>query len=145
MTLAPIWDQLARDCELLPDELRLWSRRYLKNHRQRYESDLRLLQRFYRGGEVLEIGAAPCQLTVVLQQQGYPVQAVDLAPDRFYPSFASTLCLLSNAISNGNVSLSSGRALVSFCSTKCSNIFASTRSPLWPRSAGSCGQAVRWC
>lgn len=85
MTPAPAWDQLARDCELLPDELRVWSRRYLKNHRQRYESDLRLLERFYRGGEVLEIGAAPCQLTVVLLQRGYPVQAVDLDPDRFLP------------------------------------------------------------
>ena len=85
MTPAPAWDQLARDCELLPEELRVWSRRYLKNHRQRYESDLRLLQHFYRGGEVLEIGAAPCQLTVVLLQRGYPVQAVDLDPDRFLP------------------------------------------------------------
>ena len=26
MALAPTWDQLARDCELLPDELHLWSR-----------------------------------------------------------------------------------------------------------------------
>ena len=26
MTLTPTWDQLARDCELLPDDLRLWSR-----------------------------------------------------------------------------------------------------------------------
>ncbi len=85
MTITPTWDQLARDCELLPDELRLWSRRYLKNHQQRYESDLRLIRRFYQGGPVLEIGAAPCQLTVVLQNLGYPLQAVDLNPDRFLP------------------------------------------------------------
>ncbi len=85
MTLTPTWDQLARDCELLPDELRLWSRRYLKNHQQRYESDLRLVRRLYQDGEVLEIGAAPCQLTVVLQKLGYPLQAVDLNPDRFLP------------------------------------------------------------
>ncbi len=31
MTLTPIWDQLDRACELLPGELLLWSRRYLKN------------------------------------------------------------------------------------------------------------------
>jgi SAM-dependent methyltransferase len=85
MTLTPTWDQLDRDCELLPEELRHRSRRYLKNHQQRYESDLRLVERFYRGGRVLEIGAAPCQLIRALQLQGYPVQAVDLNPDRFLP------------------------------------------------------------
>ena len=31
MTLTLIWDQLDRDCELLPGELLLWSQRYLKN------------------------------------------------------------------------------------------------------------------
>ena len=85
MKLTQIWKQLARDCDLLPGELRAWSLQFLQNHQRRYESDLALVKRYYQGGELLEIGAAPCHFTVCLQQHGYPLHAVDLQPDRFLP------------------------------------------------------------
>lgn len=57
----------------------------LSRHRNRYRHDALQVQSSYRGGSLLEIGAAPFYLTAILAQLGLPVIAVDLAPDRWTP------------------------------------------------------------
>jgi len=64
-------------------DLQNWSLNYLKNHRSRYVSDYKLVERYYSKGEILELGSAPFQFTALLNDLGLPVTGVDIDPGRF--------------------------------------------------------------
>lgn len=69
-----------------PDDLALedWFARYRDQHRARLAVDIRLLrQTIQPPARVLECGAIPLLLTLALDDLGYEVSAVDLAPERF--------------------------------------------------------------
>lgn len=55
---------------------------YFSGHKARYRSDLQVIDSYYTGGEILEIGSLPCHLTYCLKQLGYPVIGLDLYPER---------------------------------------------------------------
>ena len=68
------------DVSLVPDRLAEWWSGYLTYHQDRYLRTLEFLQP--ASGRVLEIGSVPCQFTSLLQQLGYDVRGLDLAPER---------------------------------------------------------------
>ena len=59
-----------------------WSKNYLRTHTKRYFHDLKLLEQYYRKGQILEVGCSPYHLTYLLQQKGYPVTGLDILPER---------------------------------------------------------------
>lgn len=67
------------------DAAREWHRSNLIVHGQRYCADLDLVADLASDGPLLEIGAAPCHMTAMLQLAGYPVVGLDLAPQRVAP------------------------------------------------------------
>ncbi|MEM7515640.1 MAG: class I SAM-dependent methyltransferase [Planctomycetota bacterium] len=72
--------------EVTPQEasLEAWVAKYAVEHKKRLEGDLDLVaDRFAQGARLLEYGASPLLMTVALQEIGFEVDAVDLAPERF--------------------------------------------------------------
>lgn len=59
-----------------------WHLDNLTRHERRYREDLAIVQRLAPDGAVLEVGAAPCQMTALLQLLGYRVTGVDIDPAR---------------------------------------------------------------
>lgn len=69
-----------------PDDpaLEEWFSRYCREHRRRLAADLRLIEEHLEpDARILEYGAVPLLLTAALAARGYPVRALDLAPQRF--------------------------------------------------------------
>ncbi len=67
------------------DAAREWHRSNLVVHGHRYCADLDLVADLAPEGPLLDIGAAPCHMTAMLQLAGYPVVGLDLAPRRVAP------------------------------------------------------------
>ncbi len=59
-----------------------WSLNYFNNHQKRYLFDLKLIEKTYSQGKILEIGSAPYHLTFLLKKAGYDVVGVDIDPER---------------------------------------------------------------
>jgi SAM-dependent methyltransferase len=59
-----------------------WHASNLLAHERRYRADLQLVAGLAPLGTILEVGAAPCHMTALLQLCGYPVVGVDIAPGR---------------------------------------------------------------
>lgn len=81
MELSPIealW--AAVDAQTGPS--RGWHVGNLAGHDLRYLADLRLIESLAPAGTILEIGSAPCHMTVLLKLSGHPVVGVDLNPER---------------------------------------------------------------
>ena len=55
---------------------------YLSDHKNRFKSDLQIIENCYTGGEILEIGSLPCHMNYCLKKLGYPVIGLDLNPER---------------------------------------------------------------
>jgi len=75
-------DNLEAELDLISPELREWNLSYFAQHRNRYKSDLELVQNNYRQGPILEIGSLPCHLTYCLEKLGYEVIGLDIEPKR---------------------------------------------------------------
>lgn len=74
--------ELKYELDYLAPSLRSWNQKYYDMHQNRYLHDLQLLEQYYHGGDILEIGSLPCHLTVCLKKLGYPVIGLDIDPDR---------------------------------------------------------------
>jgi SAM-dependent methyltransferase len=73
-------ERISPDDEALAD----WFTRYRDQHRSRLAVDIALLRQAVPApARVLECGAVPLLLTFALDDLGYEVSAVDLAPERF--------------------------------------------------------------
>jgi SAM-dependent methyltransferase len=59
-----------------------WHLNDLYNHESRYFADLRLIAALGPVGPILEVGSAPCHMTVLLKRSGYATVGVDVNPDR---------------------------------------------------------------
>lgn len=59
-----------------------WHLDNLSAHERRYRMDLAIVQRLAPRGTVLEVGAAPCQMTALLRLHGHRVAGVDVDPAR---------------------------------------------------------------
>jgi SAM-dependent methyltransferase len=83
---------------------------YFSDHKARYRSDLQVIDNYYTGGEILEIGSLPCHLTYCLKELGYPVIGLDLDPERS-ASFIKNhgLEVLKCDIENERIPLDDGR------------------------------------
>lgn len=53
------------------------------DHQTRYKKDLELINRYFKGGKILDIGANPFHLTFCLKQLGFEVTGVDINPYLF--------------------------------------------------------------
>ncbi len=72
--------------DVVPDEdgLSEWFDGYVRNHRERIAHDVGYVRRFASPpARVLDCGAVPLLLLAALQELGYEVEGVDLAPERF--------------------------------------------------------------
>ncbi|QKS27670.1 MAG: class I SAM-dependent methyltransferase [Candidatus Accumulibacter similis] len=78
VALQNLWSAVHRDCSLA----RQWHFSNLAAHAQRYLADLQLLAALAPVGALLDVGSAPCHMTALLQDSGYPVIGVDIAPQR---------------------------------------------------------------
>lgn len=54
-----------------------------KDHKDRYKKDLELVNKFFKRGKILDLGANPFHLTFCLKQLGYDVTGVDINPNPF--------------------------------------------------------------
>ena len=87
--------QLARldrvAAEVSPDDPAMlnWYQTYAQQHRDRLAFDLEMLERVApAGARILELGAVPLLMTAALDDAGYDVSAVDVAPGRFANSIS---------------------------------------------------------
>lgn len=55
---------------------------YFSDHKNRYKSDLQIIDNYYTAGEILEVGSLPCHLTYCLKSLGYQIIGLDLNPER---------------------------------------------------------------
>lgn len=76
--------ELREDLSLVNSSIQEWNVEYFRNQKDRYLSDLSLVQRYYRDGDILEIGGCPFHFTSILKKSGYPVVSLDIAPERFH-------------------------------------------------------------
>lgn len=53
------------------------------DHKKRYEKDLEVINKYFKGGKILDLGANPFHLTFCLKQLGYDITAVDINPGPF--------------------------------------------------------------
>jgi len=78
----PIFGLLGRDLDLVEPAIREWNSLYFHSHQKRYRYNLQIIQKYYHGGEILEIGAMPCHLTYCMKKLNLPVVGVDIDPSR---------------------------------------------------------------
>lgn len=53
------------------------------DHKNRYKKDLELIDKYFKGGKILDLGANPFHLTFCLKQLGYDIEGIDINPDYF--------------------------------------------------------------
>ncbi len=73
---------IRKDFDLFPDNLKSWNINYLEYQKNRYKSELRILEGFERTNEILEIGSLPYHMTFFLSKSGFNVTGLDLNPER---------------------------------------------------------------
>lgn len=76
--LAALWAAVRADAS----PAREWHASNLATHEARYRADLALIGRLGPEGALLDVGAAPCHMTALLQLAGHAVMGVDAAPER---------------------------------------------------------------
>lgn len=62
-----------KDCEFSKDAF--------KGHKNRYKSDLMIINKYFSGGEVLDIGSSPYHLLFCLKKLGISAQGIDIDPN----------------------------------------------------------------
>ena len=77
-----LFTDIKKDLDLIAPELKEWNQRYFSAHEKRYESDIKIIEKYYNSGDILEIGSIPYHMTCCLKKLGYPVFGLDLKPDR---------------------------------------------------------------
>ena len=77
-------DRAIADIHVEDNVLSAWLQNYSRGHRRRLASDvdecMRLLKPDHR---ILEVGSIPPILTLALQRNGFSVEGIDIAPERF--------------------------------------------------------------
>lgn len=53
------------------------------DHKLRYRKDLEIIDRFFNGGKILDVGSSPFHLLILLSKKGYDVTGIDLNPTKF--------------------------------------------------------------
>lgn len=76
--------ELKKDLVLVNSSMQGWNVEYFNNHKDRYLSDLSLVQKYYQEGDILEIGGCPFHFTFILKKSGYSVVSLDLDSERFH-------------------------------------------------------------
>lgn len=76
--------EVEKTLELIDPELREWNVKYFNTHRTRYMNDLSVIKKHYneKSGPILEIGALPCHITLVLKKLGFKIEGIDIDPSR---------------------------------------------------------------
>lgn len=54
-----------------------------QDHKNRYAKDIELINSYYKGGRILDLGANPFHLTFCLKELGYDITGVDINPTPF--------------------------------------------------------------
>lgn len=53
------------------------------DHKNRYKKDLEIINKYFNGGKILDVGANPFHITYCLKQWGFDITGVDINPDPF--------------------------------------------------------------
>lgn len=78
-----IIESMQQDVEIIPPSIAEWWSRYLRQQKHRYIDLLSILEKSSdKGNSILEIGAVPGQLTIILKKLGYNITGADINPDR---------------------------------------------------------------
>lgn len=80
-----IWeviDSLREDLDLADDKTKAWNYKYFYDQKNRYIYTLKLIEKYFTSGKVLDIGSVPCQFLRILSKLGYDVIGLDVTPDR---------------------------------------------------------------
>lgn len=85
-----IFDSLIKKMEEDQGPLATWSKNYFRIHRPRYTYDMGIVKQYHQTGTILEVGSAPYHLTFLLQQKGYDIKGIDIAPERQAKFIAAT-------------------------------------------------------
>src|SRR5215831_9920308 len=87
---AEVIDTLKTAIQPDDNEMEGWTTKYLANFRDRFAFDLDYAIEFFRpGSPILEVGSVPPVLTGALQEAGFAVIGLDIAPERFSGSLKS--------------------------------------------------------
>jgi len=81
-SIKKLLDELETELDSIDPKLREWNQNYFRNHKNRYIGDLKIIDKWYEGGKILEVGSVSCHLTYCLKTLGYPVIGLDIRPDR---------------------------------------------------------------
>ncbi|MFO8016852.1 MAG: hypothetical protein R6U32_07155 [Candidatus Woesearchaeota archaeon] len=74
--------EVEKDLSLVDSGMEEWNIDYFKMHKKRYISELKIIEKYYNGGKLLEVGSIPCHLTYCFKKMDYPVTGVDIEPKR---------------------------------------------------------------
>lgn len=80
--IGKILAEVEKDLSLTKPELRDCNTYYFNEHRNRYYSDLEIIETNLKGGKILEIGSVPCHMTCSMKKLGYSVTGIDIDPER---------------------------------------------------------------
>ena len=76
--IATLFTELEHLIDSSNDPLSAWSKNYLsKTNKNRYLNDIKLIEKYYANGKMLELGSAPYHLTYILQKKGYNAGAAE--------------------------------------------------------------------
>lgn len=77
-----LFKEIENDLNVIDPNLKEWNLNYFSYQKNRYASDLEIIEHYYTKGEILEVGSVPCHLTYCFKKLGYPVIGLDINPDR---------------------------------------------------------------
>lgn len=60
-----------------------WANNYFEEHSDRTEFTVQLIEKYVSDGKILEVGAAPFNLTIEISKKEYDIKTPDLEPERF--------------------------------------------------------------
>ena len=80
-----IFNDLNEDIKLLTPKFSEYSHGYFINHKERYLNDVRIIDRHYKSGTILEIGGHPFHFTFFLSRLDYNLISLDIDPSRARP------------------------------------------------------------
>ena len=77
-----VFEELKRDLYLIQPTLREMNLLYFNSHKNRYLSDLEIIEHYHETGRILEFGSFPFHLTYCLKKLGYDIVGLDINPIR---------------------------------------------------------------
>ena len=83
MSIETHFNDLEKQLDVNSTKLEKWSSNYFITHKKRYLEDIKLINKYFNTGQLLELGSAPYHLTFLMKRTNMNVIGVDISPERF--------------------------------------------------------------